>query len=166
MTPYENVRLDPHANVTDTLRAETFIYIHLALGKKRDSPVWDSRTDSSTEFLAIAGERTIWGFCTHPADNGGGGGSYFLLFSLSVFTPPWPCSPQPAQPSEGEHRQKKSQTKVVKGRRGEPVHGEAQGEQLESEWQNKRRMGMEGAGEDANTSAVGSVVRRGRSLSL
>lgn len=46
------------------------------------------------------------------------------------------------------------------------MQGEAQEKQLESESQNKRRMGMEGAGEDANTSAVANVVRRSSSLSL
>lgn len=70
-----------HANVTNALAAETFIYIYLVLEKKRYSPVGDSRTDSATEFLAITGEQTIWGICTHPSDNGGKKGRGGLIFS-------------------------------------------------------------------------------------
>lgn len=72
------------------------------------------------EFLAISGERTIWGFRTHPSDNGkcvGGCLIFTPLFPLSLFTPPWPYYPPPAQSSERDR--KKSQIKVVKSWRGE-----------------------------------------------
>lgn len=77
------------------------------------------------------------GFCTHPSDNGGEKRERGVLFSplfpvclhTSVTLLPSTC---PAK--WGRTQAEKSQTKVVKRRRG----GEAQGTQLESEWQNKR----------------------------